>query len=79
MYYAVLRVELVSSDLEHCVRRGSNGDRSKCGPAPRPTKEGYTVDALMEAGCTLLRKCHDIYPCARLALQVNPTFLKKSL
>ncbi|KAK9901261.1 hypothetical protein WJX75_003106 [Coccomyxa subellipsoidea] len=51
--------------------RGSNGDRSKCGPVPRPTKEGYTVDALMEAGCMLMRKCHDIYPCARLALQAS--------
>ncbi|BDA45382.1 DNA polymerase eta at N-terminal half [Coccomyxa sp. Obi] len=51
--------------------RGSNGDRSKCGPAPRPTKDGYTVEALKEAGSMLLRKCPDIYPCARLALQAN--------
>jgi len=58
------------------VCRGSNGDRSKAGPAPRPTKEGYSTDALQEAGSLLLRKCHDIYPCSRLALQVgNPLLL----
>ncbi|CAL8471021.1 g10563 [Coccomyxa elongata] len=51
--------------------RGSNGDRSKCGPAPRPAKDGYTVEVLKEAGSMLLRKCPDIYPCARLALQAN--------
>lgn len=62
---------LIRSTLWLC--RGSNGDRSKCCPAPRPTKEGYTVEALKEAGSILLRKCHDIYPCARLALQASLT------
>ena len=50
--------------------RGSQGDRSKASSAPRPGRDGYTTALLQEAGCMLLRKCCDIYPCTRLALQV---------
>lgn len=64
-------VSWVSCTPGDLLCRGSNGDRSKAGPAPRPTKEGYSTDALQEAGSLLLRKCHDIYPCSRLALQVG--------
>lgn len=52
--------------------RGSQGDRSKASSAPRPGRDGYTTALLQEAGCVLLRKCYDIYPCTRLALQVGP-------
>lgn len=71
--FRVKRYTTTGQVNHHCIYsicRGSNGDRSKCGPAPRPAKDGYTVEALKEAGSMLLRKCPDIYPCARLALQV---------
>lgn len=58
-------------DITMCVRRGSQGDRSKAGSAPRPRREGYCTALLQEAGAVLLRKCYDIYPCTRLALQVQ--------
>ena len=58
-------------DITVCVRRGSQGDRSKAGSAPRPGREGYCTALLQEAGAVLLRKCYDIYPCTRLALQVQ--------
>ena len=64
-------------DLPLCVRRGSQGDRSKAGSAPRPGREGYCTALLQEAGAVLLRKCYDIYPCTRLALQVQWSYLCK--
>ena len=51
--------------------RGSQGDRSKANSAPRPGREGYTTALLLEAGNVLLRKCYDVYPCTRLALQAS--------
>ncbi|CAL5228750.1 g11936 [Coccomyxa viridis] len=51
--------------------KGSQGDRSKASSAPRPGRDGYTTALLQEAGCMLLRKCCDIYPCTRLALQAS--------
>ena len=64
-------------DIITTVRRGSQGDRSKAGSAPRPGREGYCSALLQEAGAVLLRKCYDIYPCTRLALQVQWAYLHK--
>lgn len=57
--------------VQPCVCRGSQGDRSKANSAPRPGREGYTAALLLEAGNVLLRKCYDVYPCTRLALQAS--------
>ena len=57
--------------VQPCVCRGSQGDRSKANSAPRPGREGYTTALLLEAGNVLLRKCYDVYPCTRLALQAR--------
>jgi len=39
-----------------CKRRGSQGDRSKAGSAPRPGREGYSTAFTQEAGSVLMRK-----------------------
>ena len=70
--WAVVTAEPVQLRLSQpSVRRGSQGDRSKANSAPRPGREGYTTALLLEAGNVLLRKCYDVYPCTRLAVQAS--------
>ena len=60
----------VCQGIEPCAG-AARGIAARPSSAPRPGRYGYTTALLQEAGGVLLRKCYDIYPCTRLALQVG--------